>query len=224
MKKNLLLALLVLLVSGLACNFGGAVPGSGPAPAPTASNVLFQDDFSSTSSGWDTVNQEDGITDYQDGAYRILVNKTQFDFWSNPGLTDLPADVRVEVDATKTAGPDANDIGVICRSSQTDSGYNFYYLVIGSDGYASISKIENNDQTVLAEQASEAIPAIKTGNATNHIRADCVGSTLTLYVNGEQVLTTTDSTHTGGDVGLIAGTFDEVGTDVLFDNFIVTKP
>jgi hypothetical protein len=220
MKKNFLLALLALLIASLACNFGGALPVA----QNTNNEILFQDDFSSTSSGWDSVNQSDGITDYTDGAYRIYVNKPQFDFWANPGRTDLPADVRVEVDVTKTAGPDVNDIGVICRSTKTDASYNFYYFVISSDGFANISKIVDNESTILAEQTSEALPAVKIGNASNHLRADCVGTMLTFYVNGQQVLSATDATHTGGDVGLIAGTFDEVGTDVLFDNFLVTKP
>jgi hypothetical protein len=33
-----------------------------------------------------------------------------------------------------------------------------------------------------------------------------------------------DTSFTSGDVGLIAGTYEEAGTDVLFDNFVVTKP
>ena len=33
-----------------------------------------------------------------------------------------------------------------------------------------------------------------------------------------------DETFTTGDVGLIAGTFDAAGTDIRFDNFVVSKP
>jgi hypothetical protein len=220
MKKQVLVAILVLVIASQACNFGTT-------PAPVAgqpSDVLFQDDFSNKSSGWDSVSDEDGVTDYVDGAYRIFVNKTQFDFWANPGQS-LPADVRVEVDVTKTAGPDINDIGIICRYNQSNDVSTFYYLYITSEGFANISKIENDEPSTLSEEITTPNPAIKTGNASNRLRADCVGSTLTLYVNDQQVLTTTDSSiAAGGDVGLIAGTFDESGTDILFDNFIVTKP
>jgi hypothetical protein len=62
------------------------------------------------------------------------------------------------------------------------------------------------------------------GLATNHIRFDCVGSTLTLYVNGYQLDQQTDAEYTTGNVGLIAGTFSTVGADILFDNFSVFKP
>jgi hypothetical protein len=33
-----------------------------------------------------------------------------------------------------------------------------------------------------------------------------------------------DSDFASGDVGLLAGTYDEVGTDIHFDNFVVRKP
>ena len=50
---------------------------------------------------------------------------------------------------------------------------------------------------------------INQGAATNHIRFDCVGSTLTLYVNGFQVDQQTDTDYTTGNVGLTwHGTFE----------------
>jgi len=56
------------------------------------------------------------------------------------------------------------------------------------------------------------------------VRADCVGSTLTLYVNGEKLEQVTDSTFDSGDVGLLGGSFETGGVDLLFDNFIVYQP
>ena len=66
--------------------------------------------------------------------------------------------------------------------------------------------------------------AVKQGSATNHLRGDCVGSTLTLYVNGQQVSTVNDTSFTSGDIGLTVGTFDDPNAAVTFDNFIVFKP
>jgi hypothetical protein len=65
---------------------------------------------------------------------------------------------------------------------------------------------------------------IAQGAVTNHIRFDCIGPTLTLFVNGTQVDQQTDSEYTTGNVGLVAGSFTTAGTDILFDNFIVYKP
>ena len=66
--------------------------------------------------------------------------------------------------------------------------------------------------------------AIHTGDAANYVRVVCNGSTLTLYVNGQQVDSVTDTTFTEGDVGLIAGTFDSPDVEIAFDNFVVTPP
>jgi hypothetical protein len=66
--------------------------------------------------------------------------------------------------------------------------------------------------------------SIRQGSATNRVRADCVGTTLTLYANGEVLYSIEDSSYASGDVGLIAGTFDEPGADIRFDNFVVLQP
>ncbi|NJN80226.1 MAG: hypothetical protein HC797_07025, partial [Anaerolineales bacterium] len=44
------------------------------------------------------------------------------------------------------------------------------------------------------------------------------------YVNGFQVAQAQDSTLTSGDVGILAGTFDTPGVDIVFDNFVVLQP
>jgi hypothetical protein len=53
---------------------------------------------------------------------------------------------------------------------------------------------------------------------------DCIGDTLTLFVNDQQLAQVRDNEFPSGDVGLIAGTYDTPGTDIRFDNFVVYKP
>jgi hypothetical protein len=43
-------------------------------------------------------------------------------------------------------------------------------------------------------------------------------------VNGQILADVKDSDLSDGDIGLIASTFDESGVDILFDNFVVTRP
>jgi serine/threonine protein kinase len=202
-------------------------PTATPMPIPTwtpivavLNRTLFTDDFSDTSSGWDQAETDTTSTDYYDGSYRILVNQTRYDAWANPGQS-FAGDVIVEVDATKNSGTDDNDFGVICHYQ--DVG-NFYYFHITSDGYAIIGKVTDGNQSGLSSENYETTDAVHQGDAANHIRGECLGNTLTLIVNGQQVLTATDTDHTGGDVGLMAGTFDTAGADILFDNFVVTEP
>jgi hypothetical protein len=131
------------------------------------------------------------------------------------------SNVSIEVDTTKNGGPDDNDFGVICRYQGADQ---FYYAIISSDGYYGITKVTSQSSDLIG--ATELLPsdAINQGSASNNIRFDCNGDVLTLFVNGQQVDQQTDSEYTSGNVGLIAGTYDTAGTDILFDNFSVYQP
>jgi hypothetical protein len=184
------------------------------------SNVLLSDDFSSTINNWDKVSDTNMTTDYYNNAYRILVNIPNYDAWANPDDLSF-TDVQVEVDSTKNGGPDTNDFGIICRYSSVDK---YYYGIASSDGYYGIYKKTANGGTQLGQGGEQFSDKILTGAATNHIRFDCVGTTLTLYVNGTQIDQRTDQTYTDGNIGLIAGTYTDSGTDILFDNLFVYKP
>ncbi len=212
------LAVLALVLASLACK----ATSGGEAPPPienSNSSTLFSDDFSDPSSGWDTVRADEGITDYENDAYRIYVNADKKDVWANPGQSF--GDVHIAVDATKIGGPDDNDFGVQCRYQ--DVG-NFYFFIISSDGYYGISKVVNGEQQLIGMEKLDASDAILQGNATNHIEVECKGDRLTLWANGVELHSVQDSDFATGDVGLMAGTYDIVGTDISFDNFVVTQP
>jgi hypothetical protein len=246
MKTKLIAVITMLVLAVLACGaptgsvISPTVPVAPPATVPAtqppatvapqsnsgtaaqSGSVIFHDDFSNPSSGWDRTTNSDGSTDYANGGYRILVNTVNLGVWANPNQT-LPKDVRIEVDASKSAGPDNNAFGIICRYTDTD---NFYKFIITSDGYAGISKLINGTLTVIssADGKIQTVNNINQGSASNHIRADCIGSTLTLYVNGNQVATASDSSLSGGDTGLFAQTYDTGGVDILFHDFNVYAP
>lgn len=219
MKSRLMLLLSTLILASLACQATVSDSNSTTEPPVDGAEVLFQDNFSNVSSGWDRTDEASGTTDYADGVYRILVNETNTDVWANPGLNFT--DVHIEVDATKVGGDDNNDFGLICRYVDTE---NFYFLIISSDGYYGIGKVVAGDQQLIGDDSMPPSDAINQGNADNHLRADCVGNTISLYVNGEFLAGHEDSEFSSGDVGLIAGSFDIPGTEIHFDNFVVLKP
>jgi hypothetical protein len=217
MKLHAFIFLLAICLTTVACS---ALPGGGGADPTLPANVLFQDDFSDPSSGWDRVNQPEGITDYEDGAYRIFVNTINTDIWANPGL-DF-GDVRLQVEATKVGGNDNNDFGVICRYQNAD---NYYFFILSSDGYYGIGKVKDGVQQLIGVDAMPPSEAINQGDATNRLQVDCIGPKLSLFANDEFLAQYEDPDFTSGDVGLIAGTSPEApGTDVFFDNFQVLKP
>jgi hypothetical protein len=207
-------ALAALLFATLACQ-----ALSSGVPTQTPSNVLFQDDFSNPNSGWNRITEADGQTDYISGTYRIFVNTAGTDVWANPGLSFQ--DVRIEVDATKVGGSDNNNFGLTCR---TLDGDHYYFFYISSDGYYGIGKVNGDNQSLIGMEVLQPSDKIHRGSATNHLRADCSGSTLALYVNGAKLAEGQDSEYTSGDVGLVAGTYDTPGTDIRFDNFSVLRP
>jgi hypothetical protein len=185
-----------------------------------SSKVLLSDDFSGTNNNWDRHSDTNITTDYYNSAYRILVNVVNYDAWANPDELSF-TDVQVETDATKNAGPDTNDYGIICRYSSKEK---YYYGLISSDGYYGIYKKQADGGHQLGQGGEQLSEKILTGAATNHIRFDCVGSTFSLYANGILLEQETDTSYKNGNVGLIAGTYTETGVDILFDNFFVYKP
>jgi hypothetical protein len=210
--------LLLLILAILACDSSDLVDpndGSNGQNNPT----LFQDDFSDPTSGWATQRSPNQIMDYENNSFRIWVNQPNYDYWSVPNLRFT--DIRVEVTASKVAGPDDNDFGVICRYKDSN---NFYSLLISSDGYYGIGKRKDGVHQIIGGEGMKHSSIILTGNAKNRLRADCVGPSLTLYVNDEKLLEVQDSDFAVGDVGLLAGSFSSAGVDILFNNFVARKP
>lgn len=181
--------------------------------------VLYYDSFSDPNSGWIVSRGEEGQTGYLEGQWRISVDQANYDLWSNPGATF--DNVKIEVDATKLAGEESNRFGLQCRYQDVD---NYYFAVISSDGYYGIGKVVNGVQTFFGAGGMQVTDKVYAHSTTNHIRLDCVGPRLSLYVNGDYVDAVDDADLSTGDVGLLAGTFDKPGTVVAFDNFTVVKP
>jgi len=196
-----------------------APAASAPQDQTVASgSVLFQDDFTGRASGWDRLQTAEGTMDYDAGGYRMLINSLNTNFWTTPHK-DF-ADVRMEVDAGKLGGPDENRIGLICRFNGSD----YYFFMITSDGFYGIGIYTGGQAALLGQSEMKANSNIKTGLAVNHLRADCAGDILTMYVNGFEVASAQDAALKSGDVGLLAGTFAQTGADLIFDNFVVLKP
>jgi hypothetical protein len=193
-----------------------------PAPAQTITlakpgDILFQDEFENNSTGWDRVSNDNGIMDYDQGGYRILVQQPTMNFWSTPEKNFR--DVRVEADVIRLNGPDENRAGLICRYQAGD----YYFFIISNDGFYAIGKFIGGNTILLGLSEMQSSDFILT-NSINHLRADCIGNTLTFFVNFNQIASAQDTDFPSGDVGLLAGSFSESGVDVSFDHFVVMQP
>jgi hypothetical protein len=206
-----------LALASLACQL--SLPFvSTPTPPAQPGDTLFYDDFTNPATGWDHFSSAEGTMDYDGSGYRFLVNALQANFWSTPGKSFK--DVRLEVDVAKLGGPDENRIGLLCRFTEG----NYYFFMVSSDGYYTIGKYIGGNAIQLGQSEMQFNEAVHTGLAVNHLRADCIGDTFTLYINGTPVAQAQDADFAEGDVGLLAGTFTQPGVDVIFDNFVVLQP
>jgi hypothetical protein len=181
--------------------------------------VLFQDDFSRSSTGWQTYDEPEYRAAYFDGALRLNVASPYRLAWSTPHF-EL-GDVRLEVDTLALSGPADNVFGLICRFR--DPG-NYTFFLISSDGYSGIGMVQDGQRSLLSGVAMLPSDFILQGLSANHLRADCDGPRLSLYINGALANEVRAEAVTTGDVGVIVGTYASPGVEIQFDNFTIGNP
>lgn len=203
------------------------VPTDTPTPLPTAvpvstpfSKILFHDNFT-TKKGWSTYKDSYYTLGYVKGGYRMFIDSDggQVTWLNNLNYKDI----NISADIKYVAGPDDGQFGVSCRVKE-NSG--FYAFEFSPNGWYAIKKYitENNKSIsdVLAEGKMDTSNFSK--DVIYHLRGDCVGHTLTLYMNDEALLQVIDTSYSSGSIGLGASTgpSGDTGVDVLFSDYAVT--
>lgn len=209
-----LISSLVLTACGLGDSYIHGLFSDNEANLP-----LFMDDFSDHNNDWKLAVTDKGVVHYDGDSIRILINEPNATYWTTPGLR--LTDSVVDVDATKVSGPSDNLFGIICRFQDER---NYYSLIISTDGYYGILKVQDGVRTFLGSHQMQVTDLVQEDGKINHLRADCVDDKLSLYVNWTKLLEVKDDTFGYGDVGILAATRDSGGTDIRFDNFIVINP
>jgi hypothetical protein len=200
------------LASLVACSGPSGQPSS-PAEEP----FTLEDDFSDPASGWPRRSNAGWHQDYEDGAYRVALDQDQWTYALATSTAGLDVgDVVVEAEVRFVSNFADAGAGLICRHLDSDNYYSFEI----EDGAVSITRFVDDEQTVLVDSA----PSDAMDPGLSRLRAECVGDTLTFYVNGQQVASVQDDSLVHGDVGLIAGGAGEGQTDVRFDNFSARSP
>ena len=219
MKKAILFLLISVLLATALAACGSAVQLRYQLDPPSSGEVLFSDDFSSPGS-WEVWSDEYSVVDYNSDGLRFFVNQPDYIYWSRPSKDFI--DVIVSVNALKVSGPDDNNFGVLCRYNNRD---NYYYAVISSDGYLGIMKVQDGIHTLISSDQLQYSEVILQGDhQENHIRLECNGPNLALDVNDVRLAVAYDTDLTWGGVGLIVGTYEQIGVDILFDDFEVVQP
>ncbi len=112
--------------------------------------------------------------------------------------------------------------GIIFRANNTGANATFYLFTVDVTGHYEIFLCPPDNTRCQVLVTSTFSSAIKQGlNQTNIIAVVAQGSTMTLYVNHQQVRSFTDSTSNHGQIGVVAFPFFITGghpTEVVYSN------
>jgi len=194
-------------------------------PVPIAvstpfSKVLFHDDFV-TKKGWEVYKDTDYTLGYVKGGYRIYIN-------GNGGQTTWIGgldykDVNVVADVQYVDGPQDGVMSVSCRLKRSSGFYSFEFSPSGAYAIKRYTVSgDNSDAFTLAEGTMDASGF--TNSTVYHLRGDCIGTTLTMYLDDQPLLQVQDSKYASGSIGIGAalGSSGDLGVDTLFSNYVVT--
>ncbi len=221
-KFKVVLAVACLILASLACQ---AVTGGGgsdnPTPDVPTSTVILSDDFSSAQ--WGTGTDSDSSVEYANDALQIIVYTTNYFVWSTPD-DQVYDNVHMEVTVLNHGTDSTTAFGFMCAMQPNDN--DFYYLAMTPAGEYGIAKaaegqidvfLTNNDQWASSDQ-------IPRNAASYRVGADCGNGRLTLYVDGQQIASVSNSSYIGGGVGLFVWSGEEAtATDVSFDDFVMSE-
>ena len=181
--------------------------------------ILFQDDFSSTLSGWGEQDSATGFSGYRDGQYVVTVNEPNYDIW---GLNaDQYSDVIVNVNVQVLQSANGTgSFGVMCRYVDKD---NYYKLEVDEDGYFIIYKSLNGEFIALYDW--DRISALA-NKPTINLTVSCIGNQFEMSVDDYLIASVYDEENSflSGYIGLVGGVFDDPGIVVGFDNLTVYAP
>ena len=207
-NSRVFFAVAALVLASLACS----VLGGG---------ALLEDDFSGGDITWGTGTDADSSVEYSEDALKFFVNKDLYFVWSTPNDEEYE-NVHIEVTANNNSTDSTAAFGIICNLQITNTSY--YFAVTGAGEYA-IGKYTFAGDTLLTNGGQWAESSRIPANAASYrLGADCGNNTLTFYVDGQQIDSVSDSTYTTGNVGVFAWSGEQLdGTDVTFDDFVMTK-
>ncbi len=174
-------------------------------------NLVLNDPLSDNSLGnfWGEGVDSDGSScEFINGTYHAIAT-AQVVLHVCTGNVNV-GDFAYQVQATIEQG---NSAGIIFRAD-TSSSY-FYYFHIGVDqSYAlDIAKVDGYSSNLT----SGSNTTINGQGQSNTIAVVANGSTIGLYVNGQQIDSVTDSTYSQGYVGVAASN----STEAVFSNAVV---
>jgi len=195
-------------------------------PGAPQGELVYEDDFNdaAASSLEDNLRASDfGRGFHPPGVYHLKVN--------NPGAVGaalLPShsydqfSVEVEVSDNSDTLQGASSQGVVFRAQ--DQTHYYAVLVNSREGQYAIRKLNGRQWTDIVAMTDS--PLVKADTEVNLLRVDGDGDDFTIYLNGEELDSFSDTSYAKGTVGMILVNDDAVEPHMHFDNMAVysTEP
>lgn len=190
-------------------------------PAPGRGTIIFQEQFNAGQTGdWFTEVDAQGQSIITDNRLVIRVDAPQTSQYATL-QTPILEDFDLEVDATLLEGSLASSYGILFRLQNSNE---FYRFVITGDGQFVVEKRLSSGEWERLMADWQPSDLINIGyNVSNRLRVVADGVNFYFYINGELVAQANDATHGRGLIALDAGTFNQPGLRVAFDNLTIRE-
>ena len=154
----------------------------------------------------------------------MVVFRKNYFVWTTPNDTDYK-NIHMEVTVIINDTDSNTAFGIMCNQ-QASADDSYYYFAITPSAQYVIAKAETGETDIfLTNNDDWGTSALITKNASSYrVGADCSNGKLTLYVDGQQIASASDSSYTTGGVGLFTwSAVEATTTDVSFDDFVITE-
>ena len=189
-------------------------------PVVNTGKVLLDDNFSDDSL-WGTITDTESTVAYENNTLNMSILKENWVIWSTPN-DESYGNIHMEVTVNSNNSDPTTAFGFIC--AQQPKRWSFYYLAATPGGdFAIIKATDGESDVFLTGDGSWDVSDLITKNASSYrVGADCGNGRLTLYVDGQQIASVTDSTYGTGRVGLFGWSGDKANSaDINFDDFLL---
>jgi hypothetical protein len=125
-------------------------------------------------------------------------------------------DVVVRLRAENIGTINTNNISLVCRKN----GETWYEFSVTSGGLWYLYDHNTGNYNTIGNGGTTAL---KLGQAINDYEMRCVGNTISLFVNGQEVRTVTSDLYTKGQVGFNISSLDVFPIEILVSEFEVSE-
>lgn len=208
----------ILILLGVGLSGCGILRGQGL----ISGSIIFEESFTAGQTGaWFLEADEIAQSSLVDDSLVISVDEprtVQYAALQEPLFEDFV----LEVDVTQLEGGTTNSYGILFRLQNPTQ---FYRFEITGDGLYVVEKsVGEGEWQRLSDGWVESPFIIQGVNRTNRLKIEAVGTQMKFFINERQVDVLADASYSRGQIGLDAGTFNQGGLVVRFDNLVVREP